>query len=198
MSLETYFFNLSPDGFGWILSFDQPSRVDAPIWSLNDNRDFGIVFCKRVSVSTVEKVPDVVSVRMGLKNGATTLEPAATAGPPDNYEFPFLLPMSGTNMDALMTGVTTPQRVDAEFEITTARGGPNTFRTHIYVAPKILSAAVPDPSVAEPATTISEVSGIFVAKEPPVGSRMIWTDETTGQKYSVGFRDGQFHADLLT
>jgi hypothetical protein len=197
MPLETKFFNLDDPLNGWVRSFEQPSRVDAPIFGLNDNRDFEVVFLRMVSVSQAEKVTDAVAARIGLSNAGVALEPSATAGAPDNYAFPFVLPVSGTNIAALMAGKTAKQRVDAEFLITTALGT-NRFYTYIYIAPPILSAAIPDPSVTEPATTISEVSGIFIQKEPPVNARMIWTDETTGQKYSVGFRDGQFHADLLT
>lgn len=197
MPLETYFFNLSPDEFGWVLSLTEPSRAEAPTFGLNDNRDFGVTFLRKVSTSKAEKILDVVAARIGLANGTTSLEPSATAGAPDNLEFPFVLPISGTNIAALMVGKTAKVKVDCEFLLTSA-AGTNRYYFHIYIAPPILSAAVPDPSVTEPATTISEVGGIFIAKEPPIGQRMIWTDETTGQKYSVGFRDGQFHADILT
>jgi len=195
MPLETYFFNLSSPLEGWVRSFEQPSRVDAPVFGLNDNRDFEVVFLKQVSVAVAEKVLDVVSARIGLANGITALT-SATAGTPDNLAFPFVVPVASAALTTLMSGKTTKQRVDAEFLITTALGT-NRFYTYLWIAPPILSAAVPDPSVDEPATTMSEVTGVCVQKEPPVGMRMIWTDETTGQKYSVGFRDGQFKGDIL-
>lgn len=197
MPLENYFFNLSPNEFGWVQSLAQPSRINAPVFGLNDNRDFGVTFLRKVSTSSAERILDVVAARIGLANGTTSLEPSATAGAPDNLEFPFVLPISGANIAALMVGKTAPVKVDCEFLLTTALGT-NRYYSYLNIAPPILSAAVPDPAVEEPATTISEVGGIFIAKEPPVGQRMIWTDETTGQKYSVGFRDGQFHADILT
>lgn len=196
MPLETYFFNLSSPADGWVNSFEQPTRVDAPIFGLNDNRDFEVVFLRQVSVSAVEKVQDVVSARIGLANGATALT-SATAGTPDNLAFPFVLPVTSAALTTFMSGKTVKQRVDAEFKITTALGT-NRFFTYLYVAPQILSDAVPDPAVEEPAITMSEASGVFVPKEPPVGMRMLWTDETTGQRYSVGFRDGKFVGDILT
>jgi hypothetical protein len=195
MPLETFYFNLSNPLNGWVRSFEQPTSIDPPIFGLNDNRDFEVVFLKQVSVSRVEKVQDVIGARIGLANGATALT-SATAGAADNLAFPFVLPISGSNINTLMTGKTVKQRVDAEFKLTTALGT-NRFFTVVYIAPQINSDAVPDPAIEEPATTMSEVKGVCVQKEPPVGLRMIWTDETTGQKYSVGFRDGQFKGDLI-
>lgn len=196
MPLETYFFNLSPDEFGWVRSLEQPSRIDPPVFGLNDNRDFGIVFLRKVSVSKAEKVLDVVSARIGLANGTTSLEPSATAGAPDNYEFPFVLPISGTNIATLMSGKTAKVKVDAEFLIVSAAGR-NRYYSFLFIAPPINSDAVPDPAVTEPAVTMSEVTGVAALKQRPAGASDYWIDRQTGELVEVYVENRQFRFDIL-
>lgn len=195
MPIDHYFFNLSPNEFGWVQSVEQPSRIDAPVFGYGDLRDFGVTFVWKTSQGRAEKVTDGLSARIGLSNASTgaVLEPAATAGTPDNYEFPFELPVSGTNMAALMSGKTDKVLVRCEFKVNS-----NRYYSHLYIAPQIISDATPDPTATEPATTMSEVAGVFVPKEWPAGMRMTVTDEATGVKYSIGFANGDWERNIIS
>ena len=194
MPIDHYFFNLSPNEFGWVLSVDQPTRIEPPVFGYGDLRDFGVTFVWKNATGRAEKVVDGLSARIGLSNASTgaVLEPAATAGTPDNYEFPFSLPISGALIAALMSGRTEKLLVRCEFKVNN-----NRYYSSLYIAPQILSDATPDPTATEPATTMSEVAGVFVSKEWPVGMRMIVTDEVSGVKYSIGFANGDWQRDII-
>lgn len=184
----------------WLRSFDEPGQCDPPTFGFKDLHDFGLLLVRRISGTRVEKITDAVAVQFGL-SVVTTKVTSYTSSTPANYVFPFLLPVvdsSGTTLADLMSGKTVKQGLLAEVKVTTVLGGTNRYYTNVFVAPQINLDAVPDPSITEPATTMSEVGGAFMRKVVPRGTRWLWTDEVTGELNEVYLSNRQWRTDILT
>lgn len=184
----------------WLRSFDEPGQCDPPVFGFNDLHDFGLLLVRRISGMRVEKITDAVSIQLGLAVGTTKVT-SYTSSTPDNLVFPILLPVVdsvGTTLSALMSGKTVKQALLAEVKVTTVLGGTNRYYTNVFVAPQINLDAVPDPSITEPATTMSEVRGVMMPKVVPRGTRWLWTDEVTGELNEVYLSNRQWRTDILT
>jgi hypothetical protein len=195
MSLENLYFNLST--LQWVQSFDSPNQINPPTWGNGDARDFSVTFLRQLTARTVDVVQDVVSVQFALSDPAVPGTPltSATAGTAVNNAFPFVINLTG-GMATFMSGKTAAQNVIAEFRVASAAGS-NRYGTTVNVRPQQISDVTADPASADRPLGKDEASGIYLPKQVPTGARMIWTDEETGQMYSVGFANGQFRSDLL-
>ena len=196
MPLDTYTFDITRKY--WVRSFDDPGQTDAPVVGYKDNHDFGVVFVRRLTGEQVEKVPDIVGAQLGLAV-STTKVTSATAGTVSNYVFPFVLPVidsSGSTLATLMSGKTTRQSLLAEFKLTTS-AGTNRYYTQIWVAPQINVDAEPDPSISEPAVTMSEVRGVMLPKQWPLGLRMLVYDEATGEQGELYYSNREWKFDVF-
>lgn len=194
MPFENYYFLL--DTRRWVLSFDEPSETDPPVWDSGDTRDFGVTFLQRSGSVGVQVVQSVVAARVTISDPATPGTPitsVASSGASNN-QFAFLLPMTG--FTTFLSGVQDLKAAAIEFLITTA-SGQNGYRSTVYVAPNQATGSTPPTSATQRYLDSDELAGAYLPKEVPSGTRMIWTDEVTGQRYAVGFANGQFRADLL-
>ncbi len=185
MPLDNYYFNISTRR--WVRSFEEPTDVDAPVFGYKDNRDFSVTFLRSIGEageSPVDIVPGTVSAKIGLNNGTTSLT-TATSGAADNNAYPFVLPITGTDIDTLMSGKTTDQQVLCYFLITTS-SGINRYKTTVFISPEGISATAPDPNVDEPSITMSQATGVLIPKERPSGMTETFVDRATGERV-VGY-----------
>lgn len=199
MSLETFYFEITQQM--WVRSEEDSSRLNGPTFGYKDNRDFGVVFLRRLKTSgpsSIERITSVVAAQIGLAVGTTKVT-GATASAATNNEFPFVLPVidsSGTTLQDLMSGKTSPQTVNLEFKLTTSLGT-NRYYTQAFVAPQVNVDTVPDPAVTEPAVTMSEVAGVMVPKQWPQNLRIYGIDEVTGERIEIALRNRQFEFNIL-
>ena len=195
MSLENLTFNLSTGRF--VRSSTSPTPTDFPIFGYGDLRDFSITFVSAVSDTRVEVVQSVTSAKITLSNPATLAEwTSADASAAVNNAFPFLLPVVSSNLTTFMSGKLTNQQSYCEFLLGTASGS-NRYGSFVFIKPQLNTGVTAVAVVNDVALGKQEAQGIYIAKEVPQGTRMIWIDESTGQQYSVGFNNGQFLAELL-
>lgn len=178
---DRLFVNLTDKA--WALSFDQPSTAQPPIFFYKDNRDFSLTFLRMLDSRTAEVFPSVVGVKVGLLNGTTTLT-SATQTAIEGNEFRIVLPITGAAVDTFMSGKTTDQLVNFHVKLTTDLGT-NRYKFQAYISPEGITDTVPDPTIDEPAVTMSQVTGVCLTKEIPADGFMIWTDSYDGSKQIV-------------
>lgn len=195
MPLERLYFDLSLRRF--VTSFRTPQIIDAPVWGHGDIRDFGVTFLNRTDKYTVAVVDaSSISAQVGISatTAPGTLLASVTAGAAVNNEFPFALNL-GSTLDAFMLGETEEKEALGQFRIVTSLGE-SRFQFQVFISPKQLTTTSVDSTPDDPGLRKSEANALYMAKEVPVGTRQIWTDEVTGQVYNVGFANGQFQANL--
>jgi hypothetical protein len=196
MSLENLCFNLSTGRF--VRSATSPTPTDWPVFGYGDARDFAVTFVSATSDTRVQVETAVTSAKITLSNPLTLAEwtsadaSAATA----SSAFPFLLPVTSSNLSTFMSGKITNQMAYCEFLLGTASGS-NRYGSTIYIKPQLNTGVTSVAVVSDVALGKNEAQGIYVSKAPAKGTRILFTDEITDQLYSVGFANGQFLAELL-
>ena len=200
MPFESFYFNLTTRE--WALSFDEPTPVNPPVFDDGDTRDFGVTFLQTIGSgngsSSVRVVQSVVAARFSISNPSTPASPitsVSSSGSSTN-DFALLLPMPGFTSFLSGVSLSSPKLAICQFLITTATGQ-NSYDGLIFIRPSQYTGSAPTATPPQRFLDSDELAGAFMPKEVPAGTRMIWTDEVTGQKYAVGFANGQLRADLL-
>lgn len=180
----------------WALSFDDPSTAKFPVMFYKDNRHFSLTVLYKTDQRTVAVYPSVSAVKVALFNGSTVLT-SATYDSIDGNEFIIVLPLTGSAMDSFMSTKTTDQLVDFHLLITTDKGQ-NRYKLKAYISPEGISATNPDPTIDEPAITMSQAQGVLLSKEWPQGGFMIVTDEVDGARFRVRVVNKEFKFEPLS
>lgn len=193
MPFESTCFNL---GTGrWHLSPTGPEIADYQVTHGNI-RDFGVTFIWPDGVA----VESIAGVTLYLSDPLTPNDvmTSAPAGAAANNQYPFLLPVSGTDIDTFMpSSVTEPKAATAEFKFATSGGGENSYKGVIYIAPKQGTPATVIPIPDDPYLTVSAGTGMFTTKIMPVGGFIIWPLADGRQFKEYMHPDGTKHCDEI-
>jgi hypothetical protein len=189
---DSHVFNLTTGK--WLRSSTDPTPIDPPAWAYGDTRSVEITFVRSGEGARVSVVQSLVSAQLILGSPGSVLTSATAGTPTAAFAYPFTVVM-GAAVNTFL-GQATSKYTTIEFKLTDAVGAAR-YHGSLKVLQQVGSDALADPVTGDTALGFNQAQGIYISKEPDSGTRMIWTDESTGQRYSVGFSNGQFQANLL-